>query len=141
MAGNSIPDSAWEKYSKLIAKGASMRQAASEAGISYATVMRQKKDHTSKLNVTLGNTGIKQPAKYDKSKLSPEAARAFDDFGYFRQRYFARTSSPWAVEAAQKILELVYTPQKEYVVINVAPGVGKSTLFVHDIPALSLIHI
>ena len=126
MAGNAIPDSAWEKYSKLIAKGASMRQAASESGISYATVMRQKKDHTSKLNVTLGNTGVKQPAKYDRSKLSPEASRAFDDFGYFRQRYFARTSSPWAVEAAQKILELVYTPQKEYVVINVAPGVGKA---------------
>ena len=97
--------------------------------------MRQNKDPHSKVNVKLGNAGVKALPKFDKSRLSPEAARAFDDFGYFRQRYFARSSNPWAVEAANKILELVYSDKKEYVVLNVAPGAGKSTTFVHDIPA------
>lgn len=68
-------------------------------------------------------------------RLGPEAQRAFEDFGFFRQRYFGRRSVPWAVRAAEELVELLATDEKEFVCLNAPPGVGKSTLFTHDIPA------
>lgn len=65
-------------------------------------------------------------------KLSDEARRALDDFGYFRQRYFGRVPTPWQTEAGNVLKDLLATPRKEYVVLNAPPGSGKSTLFVHD---------
>jgi hypothetical protein len=58
-----------------------------------------------------------------------------DDFARFRERYFKRMSTPWQADAAMRIQEMLKRPEKTYVVINVAPGSGKSTLFTHDIPA------
>lgn len=65
----------------------------------------------------------------------PEAARqALEDFAKFRFRYFGRKSMPWQEEAANKVLEAIKTPHKEYIVMNEPPGSGKSTLFTCDIP-------
>ena len=58
-----------------------------------------------------------------------------DDFGYFQRRYFGRIPYPWQVAAAEKVVELLASPDKEYLVVNCPPGSGKSTLFAHDIPA------
>lgn len=69
-----------------------------------------------------------------ENELSPEALKGLDDFGYFRRRYLGRGPSEWQVEAAHQMLELLSTPDREYAVVNVAPGVGKSTLFTHDLP-------
>jgi hypothetical protein len=66
--------------------------------------------------------------------LSPEASRALDDFAYFRRRYFGRESTPWQIRAAYQILEAIHSDDREYIVINVPPGSGKSTLFTCDIP-------
>jgi len=66
--------------------------------------------------------------------LGREARRALDDFQFFRRRYFGRVSTPWQEEAAYRMVELLATGDKEYVVVNCPPGVGKSTLFTHDIP-------
>jgi hypothetical protein len=57
-----------------------------------------------------------------------------NDFGYFRSRYFARSSSPWIEEAAEKMVVLAESPNKEYVVVNQPPGTGKSTAWTHDFP-------
>lgn len=70
------------------------------------------------------------PIPYDK--LSDEAKRAWNDFEYFRLRYMGHVSTPWQVEAANQVVELLLSPNKEYVVINCPPGVGKTTLL-HDI--------
>lgn len=67
-------------------------------------------------------------------ELRPEAARALEDYGYFRARYLGRLSTPWQEEAAYKIAELIDTPRKEYLVANAPPGSGKSTNFTLDIP-------
>jgi hypothetical protein len=66
------------------------------------------------------------------SALCAEARKGLDDFEYFRRVYLGRVPSPWQVEAAYKIKALLESDDKERVVLNVAPGVGKSTLW-HDI--------
>jgi hypothetical protein len=64
-----------------------------------------------------------------------EAARALEDFGYFRQRYFGRVPTPWQIEAAVSLRDYLAAPEKSFVVLNAPPGSGKSTLFVHDVLA------
>ena len=66
--------------------------------------------------------------------LSVEAKRALDDFAFFRRRYFGRESTPWQVRAAYDCLKAVESAERDYLVINVPPGSGKSTLFTCDIP-------
>ena len=104
------------------------------AGISYASVMRQAKIPTSRLNKALGEIGFEKAGVFGVDDVKGDAARALEDFGYFRSRYFARSTSPWAEEAVYKMMELAASPHKEYVVVNQPPGVGKSTLWTHDFP-------
>ena len=66
--------------------------------------------------------------------LAPDAKRALEDFAFFRRRYFGRQSTPWQVRAAYDCLKAVESPERDYLVINVPPGSGKSTLFTCDIP-------
>lgn len=135
MAGKSLDAVRIRKYVNAIAKGASMNAAAKESQISWATVMRQMKDPYSAICVALADKGLESGGVPGWEKYSPEARRALEDIGYFRERYFARSTSPWAEQAAYKILELAATEREEYVVINIAPGTGKSTFFTHDLPA------
>jgi len=72
-------------------------------------------------------------------QLSRDARRAYDDFGFFRARYFGRVSSPWQEDAAYKILAMMATDDREYAVISCPPGSGKSTCFTHDVPAWLLV--
>lgn len=129
-----VADDRWRKYAKAISEGHSQRTAAKMAGISHATVMRQSKVPTSRMNKVLGDYGFEKAGVFDVEKAKGDAKRALEDFGYFRERYFARSTSPWAEEAAYKMLELIHSPHKEYVVVNCPPGVGKSTFFTHDLP-------
>jgi len=104
------------------------------AGISYSSVMRQMRVPTSRLNRILGEFGHEKAGVFGVDKVKGDSARALEDFGYFRSRYFARSTSPWAEEAVYKMMELAASPHKEYVVVNQPPGVGKSTLWTHDFP-------
>jgi hypothetical protein len=64
----------------------------------------------------------------------PEAAaRALTDFDFFRTRYFGRRVTPWQSDAGKRMVELKDDGAKEYVVLNVFPGSGKTTLFAHDL--------
>jgi transposase-like protein len=72
------------------------------------------------------------PAPRSVAKLNRDALDGLDDFGFFRKTYIGRSSPAWAVEAANKLLELYHSDQEEYLVLNVAPGAGKSTLVTHD---------
>lgn len=75
---------------------------------------------------------IRNPKTY--GQLTDDGKRAFDDFDFFRRYHFGRLSSPWQVDAAQKFVEAIATPHKEFIVLNCPPGSGKSTLL-HDIEA------
>lgn len=121
------------QVARLVGKGASLRAAGQVAGVSYSSIMRARKENDSPLNLLLADAGVATLVNY--RELSEEAKRAATDFGYFRARYFARSTSPWAEEAAMKVVELLATPKKEYLVVNIGPGVGKSSFFTHDLPA------
>jgi hypothetical protein len=122
-------------FALLVKNGMTKTNAAKEAKIGWATVMRQLKEPTSALTIALAELGIFTGGIPSWENYKPLAQKALKDFGFFREYFFARSTSPWAEEAANKIVELLATPQEEYLVINVGPGAGKSTLFTHDIPA------
>ena len=121
-----VDDERWRKYAKAIKDGHSQRTSAKMAGISHSTVMRQYRTPTSRLNRVLGEAGFESAGVLNLDKIKGDAERSINDFGYFRQRYFARSTSHWAEEAAYKMLALAESPNKEYVVVNQPPGVGKA---------------
>lgn len=71
----------------------------------------------------------------DRQWLKKEPRAALDDLQLFTRRYFGLILLPWQQRAAEKIVELLETPEKEYVVINVAPTSGKSTFFTFVLPS------
>lgn len=124
----------WDKYDRLRVRGWSVRDASKQVGISERTGWRREGNRDA---VTPGQRNrtpeALEPIPYEK--LREEAKRALSDFGFFQRRYFGRIATPWQVEAAEQVQELLSTRQKEYAVINAPPGSGKSTTFTLDIPA------
>jgi len=133
MAGKKLDPQKVALFALLIEKGYSESAAEREAGIAHATVHRQKQDPTSPIYLALANLNLKGTRLPKALKSDPQ--KALTDFGFFRQYFFARSTSPWAEEAAYKVAELLETDREEYLVVNIAPGVGKSTFFTHDLPA------
>lgn len=128
---------AWEVYNQLRRRSFSIKQAAQEAGISYATARR----YEGKLNAI---SPAQRPGAREKrqaagpkrlDELSDVARRALEDFAFFQRRYFGKVATPWQVIAAEKVVELLLTDEKEFLIINAPPGSGKSTTFTRDIPA------
>lgn len=72
------------------------------------------------------------PPAIPLDRLCPEAKRGLEDFEFFRTYYLGRVASPWQVDAAYKLVKYLESEEKEFAVVNVAPGAGKSTLF-HDV--------
>jgi hypothetical protein len=74
---------------------------------------------------------------YDQ--LIPPAQQAYDEFGYFRRRYFARRIIPWQIEMAQILMawleEGEVTGDRIKGALNTPPGGGKTTTVTHDFPA------
>lgn len=81
---------------------------------------------------------IDLPGAIPHDMLCEEAQRGLQDFDYFRRRYLGRVPSPWQVEAAVTLVELLESEEKEFVVLNVPPGAGKSTLF-HDVAVWAIV--
>ena len=131
-----------KKYFECRAAGMSIADAARKAKFSESTGHRLEKS----LKVLAPGEGLdssardyreqKKELKLDGPKayddLCEEAKRSLEDFGYFRRRYFGRISTPWQEEAGIALVELLESPDKEYVVMNMPPGSGKTTLL-HDL--------
>ena len=83
-------------------------------------------------SMKLLSESLELPPAIPHDRLCPEAKRGLEDFDFFRTYYLGRVPSPWQVEAAYKIVQYLESPEKEFLVLNVAPGAGKSTLF-HDV--------
>lgn len=131
-----------KKYFEARAAGFSIAQSASKAKFSEATAYRVEKaakalapseglDSSARnYREQKAEAKLEGPKKYDR--LSDEAKLALEDFAYFRRRYFGRISTPWQEEAGEKLVALLESPDKEYVVMNMPPGSGKTTLL-HDL--------
>jgi hypothetical protein len=130
--------------------GMTMREAARIAGISYSSatkwvakakataaerdlqnLMASKPDGGKMLAKDL-QVQKDVPPVIPSGRLSPRAQRGLEDFDYFRRVYLGRVPSPWQVDAAYKIVDKLYSNDKEFLVLNCPPGAGKSTLF-HDV--------
>ena len=133
--------------------GMGIRECARIAGISYQTALSWVKkaevistqiEQDKLMGDATGAGGGKQrinranaverdlPPVIPQGKLSERAQRGLDDFDYFRRVYLGRVPSPWQVDAAYRIVEMLEHPEKQFCVVNVPPGAGKSTLF-HDV--------
>ena len=130
------------RYDTLREGGMGRRAAAEKVGVAYSTAASYERGElntnaagkVSKAKQLLEESAETIPPKaYDD--LCDEAKLAVEDFGYFRQRYLGRDTKPWQEQAAELVVELEATEQREWVVVNVPPGSGKSTTFTHDIPA------
>lgn len=75
------------------------------------------------------------PDPLRRDQLCNEAYRAWDDFAFFSRRYFGRVVTPWRTHAAKTIVEALTSDTDVFLVVNIAPGVGKSSLFCHDAAA------
>lgn len=112
----------YDNYVELRTKaGFTATQAADQLKISPTTMARYEKE----LRLPRGSPVV--------GSTAPPSI--LEDFPKFRERYFKRVSTPWQADAAKRLQALLKRPEKSYVVVNVAPGSGKSTLFTHDIPA------
>jgi len=137
--------------------GLGLRECARLAGISYNTAMAWRAkakvtaaesakaiQETGKLSG--GHASIAKdlqkmrnvPPVVPNGRLSPRAQRGLEDFDYFRKVYLGRVPSPWQVDAAYKIIQHLEHPEKQFMVLNVPPGAGKSTLF-HDVAVWSIV--
>lgn len=118
-----------KRYSHLRQQGWSRKAAAEEAGVSYSWAIKFDKGHW---NSGDGYRKAREersiPAPVPPERLGDNARRALGDFEFFRRHYLGHISTPWQVETAYRLIELLESPQKEWVVENCPPGVGKSTL-------------
>ncbi len=131
----------YAEFDKLIKMGANVAEAARRTSISYPTAAARAKGLKKRDGAIYAalNADNELPKPKAASKLSEEAERALTDFEFFRLRYFGHVSTPWQVDAANQMIALLESPEKEHVVVNVPPGAGKSTTFTHDIPAWALV--
>lgn len=124
-------------FERALERGCTMAEAAREAGVGYSWAKKYSK-------------GIRNPssnataARYDlrrkltkaegvgrpllRTEMCDEALQALEDFPYFRRRYMGRATPPWQLEVAGQVEAALRSPDREYIVENVAPGFGKSLL-------------
>ena len=126
----------WAKYAKERNNGISIGDAAARARISrHAAYSFERGDQSSSGIEAMSILGITSVAgNLIGQPLTPEAAEALKDFAAFRFRYFGRKSMPWQERAAYDVLRYLESPDRDYLVVNMPPGSGKSTLFTNDIP-------
>lgn len=112
-------------------------RAAKEVGISAATGYRLRdgmkpvqEEH--RPDRTLSN---ELPAPKKLEELSTDARASLADINLFSEMFFARRPSPARYEASMRAAELLASPDREFVDINMFPGIGKTTLWTHDFPA------
>ena len=131
----------WDLYIQARQEGLTQKAAASRAGMSTRTGAQMEAGPETPANRQAKRMFAEASTAKAKAykQLSRDARRAYDDFGFFRARYFGRVSSPWQEDAAYKILAMMATDDREYAVISCPPGSGKSTCFTHDVPAWLLV--
>jgi len=140
--GRTIEAKTWKQYETLRRSGLTQADAARQVGISERSAKRYDNGDvwTDEIGKVVEASKVMEGLKKSQSppkreaELSSEARRALVDFEYFRQRYLGRDTKPWQNEAARLVVELLATDEREWAVINVPPGSGKSTTFTHDIP-------
>lgn len=128
-----VPVAKQEHFARLRSQGWDRRAACREAGVSESWAFKfEHGRHDNGQGWKEAKADTKLPGPIPREKLCAEALRGLEDFEFFRRFYLGHVSTPWQVETAERIVQLLGTPSKEYLDENGPPGVGKTTLF-HDI--------
>lgn len=149
-----VPAQDKAKFFALIAAGQNIKSACAQAGVHYNTgsrwLKKAKEAEASRREAEArgsrgSGSGGRQALDYQRlmdavdlpsaipyDLLSENAKRGLEDFDFFRKHYLGRVPSPWQVEAAEQLVKMLESEEKEFVIVNVPPGAGKSTLF-HDV--------
>jgi len=117
--------------------GVTVAEACRRLGIDKTTGYRWSKGLTS--HETMTQLAHKQqmeiPSPFEWEKLSDTAKEMLKDFNCFSELALCRHPAAWRLEAAQRSVEyLKNKEERDFVVANVFPGSGKSTLWTLDIP-------
>lgn len=130
-----VPPETVKRFDKLLADGYNVALAARTCSVSkdwaYNRSKGRRKRDQAKFYADLDDANLPDPVVLDH--LCEEARHALECFACFRLRYTGRRSMPWQIKAAQEAVEALASPIKEFVVTNMPPGAGKSTLFGHDL--------
>ena len=118
--------------------GYTVRVAAQKANVSLGTGyrwsgIRGKTQDGIEANIAKAETRLALPKAWHQ--LSEDASRALEDFSYFQRRYFGVKPFPWQKTAAEAIEKALHSDDREFMVINTPPGVGKTVTFTQMIPA------
>lgn len=135
--GKVISQQTKRRFFRLLEAGLPMVEAAKRTGISYSSAKRLAVGQRPGLNDGDESKKVdakgKPPKTYDQ--LDSVAQHCLEDFAYFSEVVLARTVAPWRVHAAKRSIEfLLNRADRDYVVANMPPGVGKTTLWTLDIP-------
>lgn len=121
---------------RLHADGVSFRQIAERVGISLSSVNAIIQGQRSSDNHHVAEEADEavNPGPIPYERLCDRAKRGLEDFDYFRRVYLGHLPTPWQSEMCREVIAALSSAQREFVVENVAPGLGKSTA-IHDIAA------
>lgn len=97
-----------------------------DMGINRKTGTRWQREHRHRLlGMVVGQPAPKTPQQIAKHAV---AGKAIKDFALFRLIVFGHKTDPWEADCAARLLRMVEGGHKEFAVINVAPGSGKTEL-------------
>ena len=139
MPGLRITPTTRQRFARLVFDdGVSIARASKVLGFSTATGYRLAKglrpfENSKDLSKKIAD---QLPPVKSWDELTPLGRELLRDFGLFSEKVLCRNPTPWRVKAAELSVEkLLDTSERHYVVANEPPGVGKSTLWMLDIPA------
>ncbi len=119
-----------KRFRKLRDDGMSTARAAQRVGMSkdwgYRQVARDREKRKVREEI--------DPAPKRLDELDGGVKDCLTDFALFDRTFLGYRSQPWAVDAAKRVVEFLSDPDRSYVVMNMPPGVGKTTLFTFRIP-------
>jgi hypothetical protein len=121
----------------LIGQGVSGAEAARQVGISRASGFRLSRGVRAGSSMAERRREAEaQPDPKTWEELSTDAQAALRDFLVFGELFLCRRPVPWRQDAAMRTVEaLADRSERSFVVMNMPPGSGKSTLFGHDLVA------
>jgi hypothetical protein len=127
-----------KRFQRLVNDGMTVVGASKKVGIHPKTGYRWvhgKEDSLQSTEIRQKRIDASLPSPRSFEQLGDEAKRALEDFDYFGVRYLARRPSPWRKRVAEESVEMILDgASRDYIVCNLPPGVGKTTLWSEDIP-------
>ena len=135
-----ISPAAKRQFFHLVQQGMAPVQAAQQVGFSRQSAWRimrglHEDGAVSRSLAEADRREEAQPQPKPWAELSPDAQQALRDFSTFAEYFLLRRPVPWRQDAADRVVDALQDrTTRSYMVLNMPPGSGKSTLFTHDPP-------